>query len=294
MLDLRLVECFLAVAEAQSFSRAGERLGIAQSGISTRVQRLEDVLRIPLLMRTSRKVRLTSQGLAFLPYARALLAAEAEACAAARDIADNSGRSLMVGSYHFLVKARSKLISRYVALHPDSEILVLYGTREELVDQLRARTIDVVIGLSAPGDREDGIDIRPVSELVGHLVVPPGDMFYHLERVSLSMLAGRSIAVTPNRTDRKVLLQISSLLAQHRLRPILAPEADRDVIDAYARARGLLHLRWFGRRRVRHLHQGWAVVPFEDAEMMMQVAVLTAEGPQKTAAQDFVDAVTGR
>src|SRR5690242_4834315 len=147
MLDLRLIESFLALAEERSFTKAANRLGVAQSAISVRIQRLEDLVRFPLVARTSRRVALTSEGLAFLPHARALIAAEADTWAAARDIRATHGNSLRIGSYHFLAKARARLISRYLAANPGAEILVLYGAREDLVDQLAFGAIDLIVGL---------------------------------------------------------------------------------------------------------------------------------------------------
>src|SRR5690349_17405636 len=91
MLDLRLIESFLALADECSFTKAAGRLGIAQSALSMRIKRLEDVVRFSLVSRTSRRVALTSEGLAFLPHARVLLAVEADTRAAARDILAKPG-----------------------------------------------------------------------------------------------------------------------------------------------------------------------------------------------------------
>lgn len=72
-LDLDLVRAFVTVAEARSFTRAGERLGRSQSAVSLQMQRLEDRLGVALLSRDPRHVTLTPGGEAFLPQARRLL-----------------------------------------------------------------------------------------------------------------------------------------------------------------------------------------------------------------------------
>ena len=73
---------FVQVVESGSFSRAAERLGLANSAVSRTVKRLEDKLSANLLNRTTRQLRLTEEGCRFFERARQILhdieAAEAE------------------------------------------------------------------------------------------------------------------------------------------------------------------------------------------------------------------------
>lgn len=70
MVDPRDLEAFLAVAEAKSFSRAGQRLALGQSGVSHRIRRLEDAVGQQLFQRDAHGVGLTAAGQRLLPYAR--------------------------------------------------------------------------------------------------------------------------------------------------------------------------------------------------------------------------------
>lgn len=60
--SLSALSTFLAVAERNSFSAAGAALGISRSAVSQAVRVLEDQLGTPLLVRTTRSVRLTDAG----------------------------------------------------------------------------------------------------------------------------------------------------------------------------------------------------------------------------------------
>jgi LysR family cyn operon transcriptional activator len=72
-LDIRHLRYFLAVAEAGSFSRAADRLGISQPSVSQQMRDLEASLRVPLFQRRGKRILLTPRGLIFQEHARALL-----------------------------------------------------------------------------------------------------------------------------------------------------------------------------------------------------------------------------
>jgi DNA-binding transcriptional LysR family regulator len=72
-LDLGAVRAFLAVVDDEHFTDAADRLGMTQQAVSKRIARLESDLGAPLLNRTRAGARLTGDGAAFLPHARALI-----------------------------------------------------------------------------------------------------------------------------------------------------------------------------------------------------------------------------
>ena len=72
-MDIRQLECFVAVAEELHFRRASEGLGLSQSALSERVSALEHELGARLFFRTTRQVSLTQAGSEFLQDAKRIL-----------------------------------------------------------------------------------------------------------------------------------------------------------------------------------------------------------------------------
>jgi DNA-binding transcriptional LysR family regulator len=71
--SLRELECFLAVAGEMSFTRAAERLNLAQPPLSRHIRTLEEKLGVVLFERNQRRVALTPAGHAFRAEARDIL-----------------------------------------------------------------------------------------------------------------------------------------------------------------------------------------------------------------------------
>jgi DNA-binding transcriptional LysR family regulator len=98
MIDGDCLAAFLAIAQERSFSRAADRLGIAQSVASKRLRRLEDLLETQLVDRRIRTdVRLTRVGQLYLPEAIETLARLEKAERSGRSLGRGSGGPLRIG-----------------------------------------------------------------------------------------------------------------------------------------------------------------------------------------------------
>lgn len=143
-LDIDLIRCFVAVSDAQSFTGASKRLCRSQSAVSTRVQRLEELLGVELFTRNSRQVRLTAAGEQFLNYAIGLLRLNDEAVGMLGR--GNLEGRLRLGIVEYLVPHRlPELLARIRRLLPRLELSVKVALSEALLHAFDAGELDVVV-----------------------------------------------------------------------------------------------------------------------------------------------------
>ncbi len=134
----------VAVAETNSFTRAAERCLVVQSALSHQIARLERELGARLFERTSRRVRLTPAGAAFLPAARQCLdAAERAAAEVAAAVGQVRGR-LAVGLIPTVAAVDiPEALRDFRGRYPHVRISLRVGASEELIEKVEQGAIDV-------------------------------------------------------------------------------------------------------------------------------------------------------
>jgi DNA-binding transcriptional LysR family regulator len=73
-MNVEHLKLFVRLASSQSISMAGQELGLSPAVASSHINKLEESLGVRLVHRTTRKVSITAEGRAFLPYAEEVLA----------------------------------------------------------------------------------------------------------------------------------------------------------------------------------------------------------------------------
>jgi DNA-binding transcriptional LysR family regulator len=145
-MELRHLRYFVAVAEERNFTRAAERLHIAQPPLSRQIQQLEEILGVALLVRGSRPLQLTEAGQFFYGHAVQLLAQGAEVVSMTRRIGKIERKFSIgfVGStlFGFL----PEVVRRFKAAHPTTEVMLHELTTMEQIKGLKEGLIDVGIG----------------------------------------------------------------------------------------------------------------------------------------------------
>ena len=161
-MDFVALEIFCAVAAEGSVTRAAQRLQRVQSNVTTRVRQLEDAVGCTLFLREGKRMALTPEGQTLLAYAQRLLALAEEARQALQP-SQPQGR-LRLGAMEST--AASRLPGPLAQFHgqwPGVALELSTGTSQDLLDRLRAHTLDAVLIAWPPGQPSDpALDAVPV------------------------------------------------------------------------------------------------------------------------------------
>lgn len=118
-IELRHLRYFVAVAEEGSFTAGARRLHVAQQVLSTQIRQVESALGVVLLDRTTRGIRLSAAGEAFLDGARVALLAVGNAVESARNAAGALTGRLRVGLHVAASGDRpSQILAGFAARNP--------------------------------------------------------------------------------------------------------------------------------------------------------------------------------
>jgi DNA-binding transcriptional LysR family regulator len=147
-MQLHQLSYVVAVAEERHFTRAAERLHLAQPSLSRQVRLLERELGVLLFHRGPGQgpVTLTADGEALLPFIRRVLADVEATSAEARALRGMSRGRLSIGATPSLItRVLAPALVEFHASHPGIELLVVEAGSRQLVRQLASGEVDLAL-----------------------------------------------------------------------------------------------------------------------------------------------------
>ncbi|MCW5223351.1 LysR family transcriptional regulator [Verminephrobacter aporrectodeae subsp. tuberculatae] len=178
--DVDLLRTFVCVADAKSFTIAGERLHRTQSAVSVKIKKLEDQLGHRLLDRTS-PVRPTSIGAHFLETARRLIDAHEDAFIELTQ-ACQVERITVGTSETYAVSLLSPVLKNFKKCFPQLEIEIRCGHSWDLLEAQSSERIDLVLATHSP--KHSGVTLQR-QKLIW--VCGPNSIAYQEERLPLAV-----------------------------------------------------------------------------------------------------------
>jgi DNA-binding transcriptional LysR family regulator len=236
-MELRQLEYFVAVADEASFTRAAEKLHVAQPGVSAQIRQLEQELGQVLFDRSGRTVRVTEVGAAVLGYARDALGAA-------------SGARLAVDEFTGLVRGRvavgmvtacssfdlADLLAAFHRDYPAVEIALSEANTDELVAQLQAGRLDLAyvgLGETTPA----GLEVQDLADEALVAAVSKDDALAAFKTLPLEKIGERALMSLPQGTGIRSVFD--DACARAGFRPHIALEASNLGILARLASRGL-------------------------------------------------------
>ena len=212
-MELTSLRYFVAVAHELNFHRAAEKLHMTQSPLSLAIRKLEDELEVRLFERTSRSVRLTREGEAFLAEAEAVLSRADLALRRMAELAGTKNGRLAIGyNEPALNSILPKLLAQYREKHPAMRLELREEETAEQLALIRRGGLD--IGIMRPfGFDLSGLESRPVFREEYRLVMPECHELAKRPVISRGDLAGHEIILFAREVNPAIYDRLADALS---------------------------------------------------------------------------------
>jgi len=226
--SLRELECFLAVAEELSFTRAARRLRLAQPPLSRHVRNLEEKLGAPLFDRSNRRVALTAAGRAFREEARDILVRVSRAGESARRAARGENERLRVGFVSAVLSPELVgIFSGFRRAHPEIQLGLHDRLPAEQVQALEREELDVGFVGIAPERLPPNLEVTPWRDEPLMAFVPPDHPLAEAKGVALAELADEPFVMISAEAAPAFTSHLHALCREAGFRPRVVQEASR-------------------------------------------------------------------
>ncbi|WP_281041323.1 LysR family transcriptional regulator [Methylobacterium nonmethylotrophicum] len=198
-MEMHQVRYFLAVAEHLNFTRAAERLHVAQPSLTRAIQKLEDELGGPLFCRERANTHLTELGRLMRPHLQMTLGAAEAAKRQAQSFRKRETGQLTVGACSSIAAETGvPLLARVSAEIGELALQVEIGPADLVEEKLIAGDIDAALLAhveEAAESRHERFDLRAVAEDMFCVAFAPGHRFEASREVVLEDLDGEPLIV---------------------------------------------------------------------------------------------------
>ncbi|KAA0084186.1 LysR family transcriptional regulator [Mycolicibacterium sp. P9-64] len=236
-MELRQLEYFVAVAEERNFTRAAERVHVAQPAISAQIARLEREVGQRLLDRSRRETRLTAAGDAMLPHVRAALSAVANARLAVDELAQLVRGTVTLGTVTSHDVDIPALLADFHHAHPAVEITLSTDNSDALIDDVQSGALDSAIVSVGSDEVPSGLAVEVVTDEAIDAAVCLDDPWAGRTSIGLARLVERQLIALP--TGAGIRAQLERACTAAGLKPNVAFEASTPGALAELAARGL-------------------------------------------------------
>lgn len=143
-MELRHLRYFVTIAQEQNFTKAAKKLFTAQPSLSQQIKDLEQEVGVQLFDRTSRKIKLTDEGKAFLVHAQEALESSKLAISAARQVAQRKNNQIHIGFLNVAeIKVMPNILVKLKKHIPDLKINLHSLTCLEQIQKLKRAELDL-------------------------------------------------------------------------------------------------------------------------------------------------------
>lgn len=138
-----------AVYTEKSFTKAAEKLFIAQPSLSAAIKKTEEKIGAPLFERTGQGARLTEVGREYITICEKMMCAEKEFAERLSDICNLETGHIAVGGANYLSSyLLPRIINRFKLKYPKISVTLTEAHSSQLTEMIRQERLDIVIDCS--------------------------------------------------------------------------------------------------------------------------------------------------
>lgn len=222
--DLRHLRYFVSVAEELHFGRAAQRLHLSQPPLSQQIRKLEDMLGVSLLTRTSRSVKLTAAGEAFLESARRILRNLDREIEETRSIGLGKVGSLHIGFIGSgMLTGLPRILRAYRKTYPQVRLHLHESFTSRVLEGLENGTLDA--GILRDSDPAKGLNVRTVFSEPFVAVLPANHRCAKQKTISPAALRDEPFVYYPPSAGARAFEKPLAVFEQYGFRPQIVQEA---------------------------------------------------------------------
>jgi DNA-binding transcriptional LysR family regulator len=225
-MELRHLRYFLALAEELNFTRAAERMRIAQPPFSKQIRDLEIELGVTLFERTKRRVTITKAGIVFLKEVKLVMRQIDQAVTATTTTGNGEEGQLVIGfnssASHSVLPA---VLHQFQKNYPQIDLVLKELTTTQQLAGLNSGQID--IGLLYLPIKNPGLITTSIQAESLLLVLPSNHNLAKQSSVTLQMLAQELFISVPS--AKELQRQIQKTFWENKFQP----EKSQEVLELH-------------------------------------------------------------
>ena len=221
-MELRHIRYFLALAEELNFSRAAERLHIAQPHLSRQIRELEKEIDAQLFHRTKRQVELTNAGKTFKQKAYEIIDLVKQARVTTSLASTGTEGELRIG-FTGTIQDSILTLQKYRKHYPKVRIILNQMSNAEQLAALQENKIDIAL-VSVPIDN-DNVYVKPIKKMPFVAALPENHPLASKPSLSICDLANETFIMTPKSAGASYYETVMRVFNEAKIVPNLTIQA---------------------------------------------------------------------
>ncbi len=214
-LTIRQLRALAAVHRDRSVTAAAKRLHLTQPAVTLQIRNLQALAGLPLIQRTGDGMLLTDAGREVLALSERIEAAITNCETSLEMMAGKTAGRVSIGAVSTAKYFVPFMISGFSRLHPNVDVTLSIGNRQEIGTALRGYDLDFAIMGRPPADID--MDVRLIGDHPHVIIAPTGHRLARKSRIALADLAEETFLMREPGSGTRGLME--QLFETARVRP---------------------------------------------------------------------------